>query len=377
MKLKRILRSYATAVILASHNVFSFAPSKYLPKSALKFPITLLKVGENDSEDSFRSDLDEMRKILEESWDVNTMSHIPTNVESGAKAATEAIINVLNDSDRNEPKVIMIDIALPSYDPNFGSFYDDVGAAEFCCEIANGISAQRESTKYLSNDGQVAIVVKDGNLVSRLERVLGTDDDIDDSTVEEYDDFSDFVLPSMNNNPEDSPNYRIGSFLGNTDTIPSGRNMINDLCKLVSQNAIPVANANDEDVIIMSCPVSQAELVGVRWLVSKYGSSKTIIIVNNRLNPLPQELLGAETVYSVLPLIARSVGSAPAADKPANPKIVLMRRYPHDWQIYVDDSTGPGFELASSVPVQSVGVRGPSMDFISERVKEYMTEKTK
>jgi hypothetical protein len=360
------MKCIIAALILACNDVISFAPS--LQKRKAKFSTSLLA---GDTGDSYRSDADEMRKILEESWNEKTMSHIPTNIESGARAATEAIMNILHDHE--ERKVIMIDIALPSLDPNFGSFYDDVGAAEFCCELADGITSHREASNYLSNDGKIAIVVKDGNLVSRTKRIL---DHSPTTTVEEYNDFSDFVLPSLDGNQEKLPSYRIGSFLGSADKIPSGHNMINEICKLVSQNAIPTPNALNEDVIIMSCPITQAELIGVRWLVSKYGGSKTIIIVNNRLNPLPRELMEAETVYSVLPLIARSVGSA-SDEKPAtrNPKIVLMRRYPHDWQIYVDDSSGLGFELASSVPAQSVGVKGPSMDFISERVKEYMVEK--
>lgn len=324
------------------------------------------------NEGDYRSDVDEMKKILEESWNEKTMSHIPTNPQSGALAGTEAIMNILHDPNCERGKVIMVDIALPSLDPNFENFYDDVGAVEFCAELANGIANQRRYSDYLSNDGKIAIVVKDENLVSRAERVLKNSVDGD---VAEYNDFSDFDMSSIDSSQTNLPNHRIGSFLGNVDEIPSGRNMMNDICKLVSENAVPVSNGKDEDILIISCPSSQAELIGVRWLVSKYGSNKTIIIVNNRLNPLPNELMEAETVYGVLPLIARSVGSA-SEGKSKNPKVVLLRRYPNDWQIHIDDnSSGLGFELISSVPAKNVGVRGPSMNFISERVKEFMVQK--
>lgn len=367
------MKFISATLLLGCNRAVSFAPSYQNLKASFS---TSLMVGDNG--DSYRSDVDEMRRILEESWDVKTMSHIPTNAESGAKAATEAIMNLLHENSNQEPKVIMVDIALPSFDPNFGSFYDDVGAAEFCCELADGISSFREASNVLKTDGKVAIILKNENLVSRTQRFLDDKSPHDmiieknDSHVEEYNDFSDFDLPSLDGNQENQPNYIIGSFLGNVDTIPSGSNMINDICKLVSENAIPSAQSHNEDVIIMNCPFSQAELIGVRWLVSKYGSSKTIIIVNNRFNPLPRELMEAITVYSVLPLIARSVSTASSEEKPANPKIVLMRRYPHDWQIYVDDSSGLGFELVSSVAAKNVGVKGPSMDFISKQVKEYM-----
>jgi hypothetical protein len=143
--------------------------------------------------------------------------------------------------------------------------------------------------------------------------------------------------------------------------------MVYDVCKLVSQNAVPPSQVINEDVIILTCPISQIELIAVRWI--------TIIVVNNRLNPVPSELMKAETVYSVLPLIARSVGPD-FSEAPPNPKIVLLRRYPTDWQIHVDDSkSGLGFELVSSTPADKVGTRGPSMDYIRSRVQEFMEER--
>jgi len=354
--------------------VTSFAPT--YGKLPNKYHTSTSLFSENpSSEGNYRSNLNDLRKILEQSWNEKTMSHVPTNAESAATAATEAIINTLNDPACEKGKIIMIDIALPSLDPSFGSFYDDVGAVEFCCELAKGVNSQRENCSNLRNQGRVAIVVKDENLVSRAKRfVESASDENIDATIEEIDDFAGLSLSTDADDPQKptSP-YRIGSFLGSAD-IPSGPNMINDICKLVAKNALPETEAQKDDIIIISCPISQPELIGVRWLVSKHGSSKTIIVVNNRLNPLPRELMASETVYSVLPLIARSVGGDDSA-KP-NPKIVVLRRYPNAWEIHVDDSkSGVGFELVSSVPEDKVGIRGPSMEYISNRVKEYMQQK--
>ena len=349
----------------ASH-VDCFLPT-VCREAAANVPTPLFAEEQNED---YRSNVDQMRNILEQSWNETTMSHIPTNAKSGALAGTEAIMNILNDPSCGNA-VMMIDIALPSLDPT-SPFYDAIGAVEFCVELANGINDLRQNSEHLRNDGKIAIVVKDENLSTRAKKVL--DDPLQDD-IAEYDDFSDFDLPSIDTASSTSgvPGYRIGSFFGSSEEIPSGRNMMQDICKLVSQNAIPSANAQDEDAIIINCPASQAELIGVRWLISKYGSSKRIIIVNNRLNPLPHELVEAETIYSVLPLIARSVGKKDEENK--NPKIVLMRRFPDDWQIHVDASSGLGFELVSSVPAKHVGVRGPSMEFISKRVKEFMIQK--
>jgi len=315
------------------------------------------------------------------------MGDVPTNSESAASAAAESIISALNQPDR--AKVFMIDISLPSLDPASGSnIYDDVGAVEFCYELVKKIHSQRGSCASLRQNGSAAIVVRDANLVSRSKRVL--EDDLGDSTsenedVEYFDDFADFgvtigaselqknepTTPDDEINQKNKEIYRIGSFLGSADP-PSGPNMLHDMVKLVAKNALAASEAKEEDIIIMMCPISQAELVGVRWLVSKYGGSKTIVIVNNRLHPLPQELMASETVYSVLPLIARSVGSASDNPNPS-PKIVLLRRYPKAWEIHVDVSkSGAGFELASEVPASEVGVRGPSMEYIGNRVKEFM-----
>ena len=147
--------------------------------------------------------------------------------------------------------------------------------------------------------------------------------------------------------------------------------MINNVVRSVSSNA---KVRSDGDVIVILAPISQQELVGVWWLMSKYGKSKTIIIFNNKLHPLPNELMFAETCYSVFPLIARLSTSSldENGERPSNPKIVLLWRFPRDWEIHIDINEGLGFELAGSVPAVDVGMRGPLMDWIAGCVKQHM-----
>lgn len=374
-------------LVVAPINVKSFVPPS-LPsrlgsgtcKSSLQRNHYLVHRSSSSSEESsengeenIRSDLDAMRKILESSWNEDTMgTNIPTTPESAASAAAESIFSAWDNKngDDDEGTVFMVDIGLPSMDPLSGpNVYDDISAVEFCAELAKRINDKRGQSNLLRPDGRCAIVVKDGNLASRSSRLLDVSDEEEAGDVVEFDDFAD--LGFSDDSSEIKKAYRIGSFLGDNEPPSNGPNMMKNIANFVATNAMPKADAKEEDVIIIACPtMSQTELVGVRLLVSQF-SSKTIVIVNNRLNPLPRELMLSETVYSVLPLIARSV-----TGDSKNPKIVLLRRHPNKWEVHVDDSVSEkGFQLVSAVEADSVGTRGPSMEWIGETVKTYMQGK--
>jgi hypothetical protein len=141
----------------------------------------------------------------------------------------------------------------------------------------------------------------------------------------------------------------------------------------------------DEENIIILSPISQQELVAVRGLAAKYAQSKKMILVNCRFDPMPLELLDGETVYSVLPLIAREASSTTTTNKSGEssktndgvnsgigsaPRVVILRRYPFDWEVFVD--LGNGFELAGNTPVTSENKRGLSREWIGECVQSYL-----
>ena len=390
-----------------------------LTSSSLSQGISSSSSNNNDDGDDF----DLMRKILESSWNEEIMGYVPTTPQQAASNAAESVLNAImisnnsrsdsmtsNNSNNN---VYMIDISLPSLDPmNGDNVYDDVGAAEFCIEFAKRLNVNRISCDGLRNDGGVAIVVKDDSLLSRIDRQIvrnkkEVDIDIDDydddnmsSSIEFYDDFADLIkdtstpssIQSENNitSPENKnqhsslANINLYSMLGKNNIQIGSPNMINDVVKSVATNVSLKTtnnNNNNEDVIVILAPMSQLELVGVRWLVSKYGGTtgKTIVIFNCKLNPLPNELKMAEMCYSVLPLIARSSSSSQKQQQQqqqqqqSNPKIVLLRRYPKDWEMYIDCNQGTGFELAGSVPAVNVGLTGPSMDWILDCVERYLS----
>lgn len=351
----------------AAFSSYYFSPSFKTTNIASKTNLQ----SQNDGND-YRNDMDEMRNILEQSWNEKTMAAPPTNSASAALAACESIVNYLNDPSTEEKKVIMVDIALPLMDPS-QELYDDVGAVEFCCKLSMELNYKRDECKSLKNDGSCAIIVNNQNLIDRATDKLDILADLEE--VEEYDDFADFTISSMDTPLDDDiderNSFRLASIIGDSE-IPTGKSMINDVCKLVSKNVMESEQIETDDVMIINAPISQVELVATRWLISRYSMDKTIVIVNNRINPLPQEMMGAVPSYCVLPLIARTVQDS---NNP-NPKIVLMRRFPDDWQIHIDDSkSGNGFELVSSVPASKVGVRGPSMEWISGCVKDFMQQR--
>jgi hypothetical protein len=361
--------------------------------------------------------VDDMRRLLESSWNAATMGIVPTNADSAADATVGSLQTAM---ERGSTSIFLVNILLPQYDISRGDLlYDEVLAVEFCIALANRI------------EGKSSIVVRDDKTVQTVTRILDArerdrlqsgnidvkdeddDDDDDDSKaleskddVEFYDDFADFEssgdadsfreqlmstwetpaveaasprapidepTPVANEAQQLSKRYRLASMLGDATTIYMGDDMINDVMKVVAANAQPKA---DEDTLIILSAASKEEMIGVRVLAAKFEGKKTIILVNFKLDPLPRELKKAETVYSILPLIARATvselnifGSEPKED-PKPTKIVVLRRYPRDWEVHVD--SGNGFELAASVPAGQVGRNGPSVEWIAGRVKQHL-----
>jgi hypothetical protein len=370
---------------------------------------------------SGNENVDDVRRLLESSWNAETMGQVPTSAELAAKAAGSSLLIAM---ERESTSIFLVNMLLPQYDISQGDLlYDEVLAVQFCIELANRM------------EGKSSIVVRDDRTVETVSRIIDArerdqrqpsektheEEDDDDSNELENDDVADFgsigdagggdssdssdgvdsfrqqlmstweapaaekASPRATNNEPQVPTkeaqvltrgYRLASMLGDATKLPSGAEMMDAVMKAVAANAQPEA---DEDTLIILSPTSKEETIGVRALAAKFEGKKTIIMVNSKLDPLPHELSKAVTVYSILPLIARAVvseqnifGSEPKQD-PKPPKIVVLRRYPRDWEIHID--SGNAFELAASVPAEQVGRNGPSIQWIAERVKQHMQSK--
>ena len=119
-------------------------------------------------------------------------------------------------------------------------------------------------------------------------------------------------------------------------------------------------------------------MIAVRRLVVKSDDSKTLIFVNSKLDPVPREFLLKDFVisYSFMPLIAQN-----AEDPEADPiKIVIMRRYPAKWEIYIDAGQAlgdNGFQFVEAIDEKDcLGVQGPPMDVVSGIITRYISFKS-
>lgn len=177
------------------------------------------------------------------------------------------------------------------------------------------------------------------------------------------------VVPTQPSIALPEKRYRLASLFGNA-RISQGPDMMEDVVQALRDNALP---QDDEENLIILSAIEREEMVAVRSLATKYSNQKNIVLVNCKLNPIPRELYGAETVYSILPLIARPSGADSQAivkDKKSTPKIVVLRRYPGDWQVFVD--VGRGFQLAKTAPSDLSNKRGPPMKWIEQAVQSFM-----
>mmetsp|Transcript_6733 Transcript_6733/g.19462 ORF Transcript_6733/g.19462 Transcript_6733/m.19462 type:complete len:498 (+) Transcript_6733:77-1570(+) len=278
---------------------------------------------------------------------------------------------------------------------------------------------ERRKTEEEGETGEKEIVISDGDFVFGAEPLDDETDEAEDDAEEENvptfesesDEFRKKLLASWNDDVSDSTPegsmdfpptessttltesqteteaeapiiaprpkpYRIASLFGNARVI-EGPDMASVIVGAVRANALP---ADDEDNIIILSPSGNDEMVAVRALVTKYGTEKKIILVNCQFQPVPRELMTAETVYSVLPLAGKKKtnsgdnnnnnNNTPSGDEQPPPKVVVLRRYPKGWEIFVD--VGIGYELAETVPVNNQNKRGLPMDFIARSVTRHL-----
>ena len=386
--------------------------------------------------------LDDMRRLLEASWNSDTMGAVPTNPEAAADAAATSLRSAMN----NGESLFFVDLLLPSYDITQGSnIYDDVLAVEFCIALSKALEEKScilvRDEKTRNTVGRVLEARQRNRLEKDEEEVMGDDhdeDDDDDDEEEEEDEPEDFAdldsatpsstkagatlpqtddvdafreqlmakwddldavseKPDKSKNPDVPPEakntskppaktaaelvapgfYRLASLFGDTK-ISTGADMMDQVIKAVAANGQPI---DDEDTIIILSAVQKDEMIAVRSLAAKYKGKKNIVLVNCQLDPIPRELIRANTVYSILPLVAKPVvseqnffGSGNPQEDKAPPKIVVLRRYPKDWEVFVD-ADGNGFELVDIAKASQVGKKGPPMEWIARCIKRHMESK--
>lgn len=194
-----------------------------------------------------------------------------------------------------------------------------------------------------------------------------------------------------NTTANNNNNFRLGSLFGSA-TISQGIDMFGDVVQAIQENVQPLST--EQFLIVLTTENSPSHLVAIRRLLQQYTKPafddddpppKTVILVNCPLeDPLPRELIGAPTVYSLLPLVARAASpdrtpfqrgdddTTATSSDPRPPKVAVLRRFPQDWQVFVDDGSTGTFELAASAPVGPPSMRRPPMQWISTVVAKFL-----
>lgn len=160
--------------------------------------------------------------------------------------------------------------------------------------------------------------------------------------------------------------YRLASLFGSARISTESPDMPQDVVRAVRNNAM--AKKDEENIIILNAH-GQDEMVAVRALVDKYEKDRRIILVNCQFSQVPRELQKAEIVYSILPLVAKEKDtgknlSVQQGYEEGYSKVVVLRRYPKDWEIFVD--IGNGFQLVETTPSR------PTMEAVTDCLQRYL-----
>lgn len=169
--------------------------------------------------------------------------------------------------------------------------------------------------------------------------------------------------------------YRLASLFGN-NMIAKDSAMQADVVNAVKRHGMP---KDDEETMILLSANSPEEMLAIRALVTKFKNVKNIVLVNCRLDPLPLELQDCSTVYHLTPLIAtatvdeRDLFSKKKSEEEERPpiKVVSIRRYPGDWEVYVDADSN-GFELAERAVASRFEKKGPPFEWIGGAIKSFL-----
>eukprot|EP00525_Craspedostauros_australis_P013100 CAMPEP_0198136298 /NCGR_PEP_ID=MMETSP1442-20131203/61037_1 /TAXON_ID= /ORGANISM="Craspedostauros australis, Strain CCMP3328" /LENGTH=410 /DNA_ID=CAMNT_0043797507 /DNA_START=1006 /DNA_END=2238 /DNA_ORIENTATION=+ len=349
----------------------------------------------DDNDDTPPSNLDSMRSMLESSWTAKSMGQVASDPQAAAEEAAMAIQNASNDG----KNLSLVHLALPAYDITQGeNLYDAVVAVEFCAAVAEELESQSlilvrdaETVKLVSSvfarkAGESGVGVGDKVQAQAQSQSQDKEDDKPESNEDvvsdasETDAFRKQLMAGWNTDGGDASDgnkavpaptptdsgYRLASLFGKK-SITQGPNMIQDILQAVQSNALP---QSDEETIIVLCAVTREEMVAIRSLVGKYANARRFVLVNCFLDPLPKELLKAETVYSIMPLMAQATDrNVFKNSEETPPKIVVLRRYPRDWEVHVD--IGNGFELADQ-RVAGGAAMGPPMEWVVGVVKRHL-----
>jgi len=384
-----------------------------------------------------------------------TINAVPISMDVAASDAASCVLNASSSSSTESSSkgwsglggssIHIIELSFPPYDPTFAttstttnantlssssssSMYDELSLVEFGTQFADNLY-EMSNSKY-----RTLVLTRDDVTLERMKKILevraqskaqnSNDDDSDsdddddptedpaeamrrqlaevwDVTEGDSDDgeFNNNDITDTSSSSPTTTSYRLASLLGDPSCISNGPDMMEDVVSAVRGNALP--KSDQENVICILGPYSTKELVALRLLAGKYGNGKSDVImtvINPRFPssvPVPKEVAAASVTYSIKPLVARLKGGRGGGDNSGgedkDPRIVVLRRYPTDWEVWVDPRDGDDssynakentkqdkqgtFERIATYPASLGGQNGPPMDWLQDNIGRYMVSK--
>jgi len=358
--------------------------------NAIRLKSALLAASSNGSIDGKSA-----RELLGLSFNSDPKGSVPLDPLSVATEAVDALKDAIK-KDATQ-KLFMIEIKLPLYNAVEG---DDSNDQTVVMEFAKSLSDEMMKAKeVVGDDGNVPILVMDEDMERKMRQEVGLNLNSEDKRKEEVMINSDSRKDTSSNDIDrqqlfsawestdvdddtcsSTPDIscRISSIFGNNQ-IRNGPDMFDDVCSIVDTNLKSFIQATDR-VILILLPTSTPDMVACRRIIGLNRGKNKIIFINSKLDPLPRELLNAETVYSISALVAKALrsNSNDMEKAPIEPKVVVMRRYPRDWELYIalpnDDGIvdNKDFEQVDSISADRVAKNGPNNSWVTACVQKYM-----
>jgi hypothetical protein len=311
-----------------------------------------------------------MRNILESSWDRSRMGIVPSDPHSAARAIIECVSNAMS---RNH-NVVTVDLRLPSYDILEGRrAYDAIAVYDLAVSLSDEMRDAGLSRRCL-------ILVRNGGEVNEIERVLesrrrgrkgGGRRSSDDDVLLDGPTTSHRLSSAIGHDLDD--HYSPGGSINGPDGFD----------RIVQATDANARLGVDEDALIVLSPYDDTDVIALRRILARYGSSRTILIVNSRFGVEPREMSDAVLAYGMLPLVAAARGDNSNDDESGRGRggggglrAVVMKRFPRDWTVYVDVH-GDGFVEAEGGGGGGGGGGGsergfPSPEWIARRVQSHV-----
>ena len=351
--------------------------------------------------------LNVMRSMLQASWDTKSMGIVPVDAQSASDAAGESIADAMSQS----KNVLMVDLWLPSYDITEGTkLYDMMAVYDFCSFLSDQLKERnliRKSLVLVRNEKERAEIDRvrsqRGGVTASDDDTTNIDDDrgegeewvlSDGESSDEVDEFRKKLMTSWDDSrsddditttdndkkkagdrsssqkkiPIDNSSHRLWSMVG-SNVISNGPDMFDHIITAVDENALL---RSDQDALIIISPYDTSDVIATRRILARYGQTRTIIIVNSRMENLPRELDPAILAYGIMPLIARSKQNEKSGNEEAGLKAVVMKRFPADWSVYVD-VYGDGFvEARGGMLPDGSDKQFPSAQWIAQQVEQHV-----